>query len=160
MKEVMEVIQKSQTIAILPHINPDGDALGSSLALYETLLSMGKTVYLVINEGGLDFRYCFLKFTDQCVHDIAETVPLDLAVQLDTPTKDRLGDSLPYFERATQTLNIDHHVSNIRQMRGEGHADIITHGVYREAHPFPIKIVVMGNGGNLCLCNGFSKGKP
>ena len=39
---ILEEINKAETIVILTHENPDGDAMGSSLALYDALKNMGK----------------------------------------------------------------------------------------------------------------------
>ena len=45
---IKEEIQKAEDIVILTHENPDGDAIGSSLAMYLTLVKMGKQVDVII----------------------------------------------------------------------------------------------------------------
>ena len=44
MKKIIELLDKSQKVAILTHINADGDAIGSSQAMAEVLKNRGKTV--------------------------------------------------------------------------------------------------------------------
>ena len=47
---ILEQINKAEKIVILTHENPDGDAMGSSLAIYHALKSYGKNLDLVIPE--------------------------------------------------------------------------------------------------------------
>ena len=54
---ILEQIQKSEKIVILTHENPDGDAVGSSLAMYMTLQKMGKKPDLIIPELPRNFAF-------------------------------------------------------------------------------------------------------
>ena len=47
---IIEEIQNAKDIVILTHENPDGDAIGSSLAMYNSLKQIGKTVDVIIPE--------------------------------------------------------------------------------------------------------------
>ncbi len=105
-KQIWDKIEKAENIMLIAHINPDGDALGSSLSLYPILKKMGKKV-TVFNATKplpdyLDFLPNFNKVTDKLPKKI------DLTISLDCGSFDRLGlDEKPSF-----LINIDHHVSN------------------------------------------------
>ena len=105
-KQIWDKIEKAENIMLIAHINPDGDALGSSLSLYPILKKMGKKV-TVFNATKplpdyLDFLPNFNKVTDKLPKKI------DLTISFDCGSFDRLGlDEKPSF-----LINIDHHVSN------------------------------------------------
>jgi phosphoesterase RecJ-like protein len=105
-KEVWKKIENSDNILLVSHINPDGDALGSSLSLYPILKKMNKKV-TVFNATKplpqyLDFLPNFDKVTDKLPKKI------DLTISFDCGSFDRLGlESKPSF-----LINIDHHISN------------------------------------------------
>lgn len=54
---ILEEINKAKTIVILTHENPDGDAIGSSLALYNALKSYGKNPDVIIPEYSRTFEF-------------------------------------------------------------------------------------------------------
>jgi len=58
-KELIEILKSEETFIIASHINPDGDALGSSIALALALKQLQKNVY-VYNRDGIPYRYTFL----------------------------------------------------------------------------------------------------
>ena len=120
-------IKEAGTIAIFSHVNPDGDTLGTSLALkimIETFFN--KKAVLIIN-GKIPQIYSFLPSVDDTVNniDIDKNKIFDLAIAVDVAAKDRMSYSLPLFENSCSTINIDHHVTN------SGYADLnfIKHNV-------------------------------
>ncbi len=115
-------IQQCSTIAVTSHFRPDGDAIGSTLALGLALQSMGKKVYMW-NEDGVPARYAFLEGAE-LIQPLPETVPADVEMLICVDTGDwkRLGD------RTQQLLvdfplivNVDHHGTNTRY----GHLQVI-----------------------------------
>lgn len=54
---ILNEINKANTIVILTHENPDGDAVGSSLALYHALKAYGKNVEVIIPEYSRTFEF-------------------------------------------------------------------------------------------------------
>src|SRR5260221_11083710 len=54
-----DVLRASQTVAVLTHVRPDGDAIGSQLAMVLALQKLGKTV-VAYNEDGLPDTFAFL----------------------------------------------------------------------------------------------------
>ena len=50
LKEIGEVLKKAESILVYPHVNMDGDALGSSVAICRALRSLGKECYVLIED--------------------------------------------------------------------------------------------------------------
>ena len=101
-------IHQSERIAAISHERPDGDAVGSLLAVYEAITSAGKTVTPVL-ASGVPGRFAFLPGAEK----VEKTFPkdCDLLVAVDCGSADRFGlpvDSLP---RAVD-INVDHNPTN------------------------------------------------
>lgn len=100
-----------QTVCLLPHRMPDGDAIGSSIALKELLEALGKEVDLFVEEplpGHLDF----LSEHVRCFEPGLARSRYDLVVALDSSTKDRVADRLDHLVYG-RLLAIDHHVTHV-----------------------------------------------
>jgi phosphoesterase RecJ-like protein len=109
---IAEVFRNHDRFALLSHVRPDGDAIGSQIALGFSLMAMGKTVYL-INEDGLPENLAFLPGSDRIARPPAEPLDIEVAIALDTATKPRLGEGVLHAaSRAEIWINIDHHISN------------------------------------------------
>lgn len=107
-----EWFTQHQTFALMSHMRPDGDAIGSQLGLGLALEAMGKTVYYW-NEDGLPESLAFLAGSEKITRPPIEAVAIDVAVALDTATRVRLGESnLLAAAKAKVWINIDHHLSN------------------------------------------------
>jgi phosphoesterase RecJ-like protein len=100
-----------QRFAVLSHVRPDGDALGSEIALTLSLQAMGKTVK-TWNEDGMLEKYSFLPHADILVPPPAQPEDFDVAIALDTATQNRLGKAGEAVRSAKLWINIDHHPSN------------------------------------------------
>lgn len=112
MDQIGEVIRNHQSFLLLSHIRPDGDAIGSQIALGFSLLAMGKSVRL-INDDGLPENLEFLKGAQQLETPPDAPIEVDVVFALDTATKPRLGDrSLHAASLGKLWINIDHHLSN------------------------------------------------
>lgn len=105
----VKLIKESKKIAILSHIMPDGDNIGSCLALYNALIKLGKNVVL-IQDDDIPEMYRFLKNSDRFVKP-GENYSIDLVIVLDCGDIGRLGKSARYLENK-DIINIDHHISN------------------------------------------------
>ncbi len=111
-EQLGEVFRTHSSFLLLSHVRPDGDAIGSQLALGFSLLAMGKAVWFV-NEDGLPENLAFLAGSDRVTLPPSEPLDVEVAVALDTATKPRLGDAaLHAASKARLWLNIDHHISN------------------------------------------------
>jgi phosphoesterase RecJ-like protein len=109
--EIGAVLRAHQTFAILSHVRPDGDALGSQLGLALSLSKLGKTV-MVRNEDGLLEKYSFLPGGEFLQTPLGEPQDFDVAIALDTATQIRLGTATELVRSAKIWINIDHHPSN------------------------------------------------
>ena len=107
---LIRAVEESSCIAIISHVNPDGDAIFSSLALSCILKKSGKEVHL-FNDGPfcrkeiMGYAHLFSSSVDQ---EVKEKHPL--VVILDCSTEDRPG--MVYQElKGSKTIVIDHHAS-------------------------------------------------
>ncbi len=111
-EQIGEVLRNHQSFVLISHVRPDGDAIGSQLALGFSLMAAGKTVYL-INEDGLPDNLAFMSGSEKIALPPAAPLDVEVAIALDTATKPRLGDNaLHAASKAKIWLNIDHHKSN------------------------------------------------
>ena len=110
---LIQKIKSSKKSLVLAHQNPDGDTLGSMLALGSILENLGHKVDRVISDPVPEI-YKFLPFTELVYlpgsEDLQETY--DLAFSLDCGSLKRLGKAKDLWQFASTTVNIDHHVSN------------------------------------------------
>jgi phosphoesterase RecJ-like protein len=109
--EIGRVLREHQRFAILGHVRPDGDALGSQLALALSLQQLGKDVR-VWNEDGMLEKYSFLPRAELLTKPPSTAEDVDVAVALDTAIQNRLGTALAAVGSAKVWINIDHHPSN------------------------------------------------
>lgn len=106
---IIDEIDKAKNIVILTHEMPDGDAIGSSLALYIGLKQLGKDVDVIIPEYSKTFE--FLPHSDEIKKE-GRNERYDLAIALDSGDIKRLNGFATYFEDANTKISIDHHSSN------------------------------------------------
>lgn len=110
-KETAKILFAAKRIIILPHVDADGDALGSCFALGLALSGTGKEVKIVLEENpvkvyaSLPGRHLISKIEDA---DPAGAT----AVAIDTGDRERLGSRISLFNNADATVNIDHHITN------------------------------------------------
>lgn len=109
--EIGRALRDHQRFAVLSHVRPDGDALGSQIALALSLQELGKTVR-VWNEDGMLEKYSFLPRAELLTKPPPAKEDVDLVVALDTAVQTRLGTALDAIGSAKITINIDHHPSN------------------------------------------------
>ena len=110
-EQLSEKIKSANSIAILMHINPDGDAVGSAIGLREIIRdNFGKESTLVY-PGKYEFVLDFLPGINDLIHidNFKMTYPFDLVIAVDTTGIDRLDDCAKIFETARDTVKIDHH---------------------------------------------------
>src|SRR3989338_4924307 len=99
-------IIEAKDIVISGHVNPDGDSIGSLLALGLGIEKLGKRVYM-ISRDGVPKRYTSLPGAGRIIKDTK--VKADLAIAVDCSSREILGDAFRIFKRASETLSIDHH---------------------------------------------------
>lgn len=108
---LLQECEGASRIAISAHIRPDGDAVGSCMALYYYLQkTLPKCRVKVFLEKPSDV-FADMKDFDKIDSAFEEETVFDVFFALDC-SKERLGGAEKYFETAKKTINIDHHISN------------------------------------------------
>lgn len=108
---ILDVIRQHRRFVILLHVRPDGDSIGSSLALGRALRILGKEAALVTADE-IPESLDFLPGIDGFVRPDQATGSFDVAIFLDCGDLDRTGAAKPLAESAGVRVNIDHHLSN------------------------------------------------
>lgn len=106
--ETVERLEQAENIVITAHVNPDGDAIGSSLAMRHYLVSVGKKVRLLLDDD-IPADFSFLPGHDLFEKSQDVAIDADLLIVLDTSI-DRIGMVKECVN--APILNIDHHISN------------------------------------------------
>ena len=118
--ELKDKIANAESIIVFSHVSPDGDTLGSNLAISLMIEKYFNKKVDSTFVGKLPNTYNYLpdfeRFID--VQDIDKTKQYDLAIAVDVASKDRMVFGTQIFDNAKVKVNIDHHKTNI------GYADI------------------------------------
>ncbi len=112
MTKINEIIKDAKTVGISGHVRPDGDCIGSCMALYNYLAKNRPDLHVKVYLEFVDDKFKMIPNTEKIVTDGYDGTVYDLFIALDTAAKERLGFNLPYFENAKRTVCIDHHASN------------------------------------------------
>lgn len=115
LEQVVDIIRDHRSFVVLEHEKPDGDCIGSGLALVQGLQSLGKQAILV-SQDPHPAIYDFLPgrpfYTRAAYLEPADFAP-EVAVFLDCTDPERAGTAARLAD-GRLWLNIDHHVSNSR----------------------------------------------
>lgn len=106
------IIEDKNLIGIAGHVRPDGDCVGSTLAVYNYIKDNYPEKDVRIYLEPIPNIFKFLKRADEIRSDYKDDVVFDLFIAEDCGDLGRLGNAAKYFENAKSTLCIDHHVSN------------------------------------------------
>lgn len=123
LKAVMTFIKDHKTFLVCSHVNPDGDALGTTLGLGLALREMGKQVTLY-NAGPIGYNLHFLPQVDQVSLILPDHQSFDGTIIVDCGALKRLGSAFQDFRisgKVGMLICVDHHASNT----GFGGIDLI-----------------------------------
>ena len=109
LQEIGEIIQGADSVLIFPHINPDGDAIGSACGLCDTLREYGKKAAVLLEEDAPEY----LGFLDTscCIQDGESFGKPDLCICVDCSDEGRLNKRVDAYRNGGSTLCIDHHLA-------------------------------------------------
>lgn len=108
-----ERIEKAKTICILGHQTPDGDCIGSTLAIYNYIKNKyGDTKVVKPYLDEFSEKYLILPNADKISNDLRDATVFDLAIVVDCSNVERLKDFKRYFEEAKDSIVFDHHENN------------------------------------------------
>ncbi|MDR0953342.1 MAG: bifunctional oligoribonuclease/PAP phosphatase NrnA [Elusimicrobiota bacterium] len=110
-KQIAAAFKKGKKFFVAGHQNPDGDSLGSTLAVASLLKRMGKQVYAFSNDRPGD-DLLFLPYLNT-VHfsKLPAKIDFDTLVLLECSDKNRGGDLGSIFSAVKTVINIDHHIT-------------------------------------------------
>ncbi len=110
LSDISKIISNSNKVGITYHVSPDGDAVGSALALLNGLKYLNKNAYL-ISKDIISDNLQFLKSSNEGNGLItAPTEGTDLVIVVDCGNYERISAELQNFHKTI--INIDHHLSN------------------------------------------------
>ena len=104
-------IDTAHSILLTVHVSPDGDAIGSMLAMYEALVAQGKAVRMVVDDV-IPEKFSFLPLCSKIepIESLESGYTSDMLLILDASTFERIGEV--GVRVSAPTFNIDHHISN------------------------------------------------
>lgn len=107
--QIFEALEKSKNIYLSSHINPDGDSIGSLMALGLALEQLGKNVNFIKTDT-IPATFEFLPAIDKLQK--FDKIEADILFILDCGSKDRIGEYKKIIDEAKLVINIDHHLDN------------------------------------------------
>jgi phosphoesterase RecJ-like protein len=111
LKQVAETLNHSRRVFVASHADPDGDAIGSLVAMGLALESTGKPV-VFYNQTATPAVYRFLPAVERISANPAACRDCDVAVIIDCGDLERIGPAAARVKRLPVIVNIDHHVTN------------------------------------------------
>ncbi|MCR5656667.1 MAG: bifunctional oligoribonuclease/PAP phosphatase NrnA [Butyrivibrio sp.] len=110
--KIDELLTGVNTVGISGHVRPDGDCIGSNIALYLYIKRNFPNIRVDLFLQKIPGEYLFLEGTEEINSDYSTDVDsYDVFFAIDCG-KERLGDSEKFFDNAKKKVNIDHHMSN------------------------------------------------
>lgn len=105
--EVVNLIKNAKNVAIVTHVRPDADCLGSASALKGALLSLGKTADIYC-DSEISQNFLVIPFIDKV--NLPDNTNYDTVIAVDCGDENRVGSYLSLFKLCHNTLCIDHHI--------------------------------------------------
>ncbi len=113
MDRTAEHLRNSHSVLLASHTSPDGDAIGSLIAMGLCLKALGKDATLY-NQSPIPTVYRYLPSVSGIQNRVEDPERFETAVILDCGDLDRVGDLAGAIGRIPDVVNIDHHVTNTR----------------------------------------------
>ena len=132
MTKLETMIDQAGKIVILGHVNPDGDCVGSCLAVYNYIKEWDSTKAVTVRLERVPSKFSYLSGFDAIETEAGEET-YDLCICLDSSDEERLGDFKSCFDRSAKTICIDHHITNrgyAQENVIDGHASSACEVVY------------------------------
>ncbi len=132
MTKLETMIDQAGKIVILGHVNPDGDCVGSCLAVYNYIKEWDSSRIVTVRLERAPSKFSYLSGFDAIETEAGEET-YDLCICLDSSDEERLGDFKSCFDRSAKTICIDHHITNrgyAQENVIDGHASSACEVVY------------------------------
>jgi len=111
MIKLFEMLENQNTIAIVGHIKPDGDCIGSSLGLYNYILDNYPNKRVDVYLQPVNDKFKFLKGVSSIINETSNEI-YDMSISVDCSDTERHGEFANVFQNAKNKVCIDHHRSN------------------------------------------------
>jgi len=111
-RTVKQAIRKFNKFLITSHINPEGDAIGSQVAMAGLLKKLGKESAM-LDDSPVPGLLQFMKGTEHILKEAPHDFNYQAVIILDSPDLARIGRVSEYIKKDVAIINIDHHISNI-----------------------------------------------
>jgi len=110
---IRDVIAAATRVLVVSHVDPDGDAIGTTLAVADYCRSVGAEI-IIVRQDDIPGKYRFLAGVDQIKHvdDIPGSFSVDTATVLECPKLERAGRAAKFLRDGVRIVNIDHHPDN------------------------------------------------
>jgi len=108
--KIADLLRQEDDFLVSAHVNPDGDAIGSTAALGWILHSLGKK-FTLYNTSGLPQSFDWVSLPAPLHHELPTPLPA-WSVVVDCGAQNRVGTALDAALVPERTVNIDHHISN------------------------------------------------
>lgn len=115
------LLENVNTVAILGHIRPDGDCVGSCLGVYNYLSDNYPQIEARVYLEAPSEKYGYLRYFESICTDFSEDRQYDLCLCMDCSDTDRLGEAITFFHTAGKRFCVDHHITN----KGFGDENVI-----------------------------------
>ena len=109
-----EKLLSAKKVAITGHVNPDGDCIGSVLAIYNYISTVYPEIKLSAYLEEFSDKFMFLKNSENIKQSVEEDEEFDLLICVDSADIQRLGFSEVLLQKSKGSINIDHHVTNTK----------------------------------------------
>jgi len=110
-QQIANQLKRSKNILLTSHTDPDGDAIGSLLALGIVIEEIGKEVTFY-TESPIPAIYRFLPEVDRITHTLTDVEKFDTAIVLDCGELERIGTQAEKVSSIKMVINLDHHITN------------------------------------------------
>ena len=114
MSDLRQMISQAEYIMVAGHIRPDGDCVGSCVAVYHYIHRVFPEKSVDVYLETLPERYECLDPEHRIIRQEIRQEPYDLFFVVDSSSPDRLGKAEQAFHQAKHTLCVDHHISNLQ----------------------------------------------
>lgn len=112
--EFVSLLNEFNSFAILPHVFPDGDTLGSSFAIFQILKNLGKKAYIVLDdEIPYNLKFALNEKVYKLDEFLKENFEFETVIAVDSSDVERMGGRKILFE-GKKSICIDHHITNTK----------------------------------------------
>lgn len=111
LSKIEKIIRRGERFLIATHVRPDGDAIGSALALRHILSDLGKEV-LVLSQDKIPDNYLFLPGAEGIVQSLEDYGRYEVCFVLDCGDLERVGSPAGMIKAIETLIIVDHHLAN------------------------------------------------